>query len=82
MLGKEHPSILASMNNLASVLSDQGKYEQAEEMHRQTLMLKEMVLSKEHTSTLTGMNNLTWVLSDQGKYEQMEEMHRQALGLR
>jgi hypothetical protein len=59
MLSKEHPSILASMNNLASVLSDQSKYEQAEEMHQQTLMLKEMVLSKEHTSTLTSMNNLT-----------------------
>jgi hypothetical protein len=25
------------MNNLALVLSDQGKYEQAEEMHRQVL---------------------------------------------
>jgi Tetratricopeptide repeat len=28
---------LTSMNNLALVLSSQGKYEQAEEMHRQEL---------------------------------------------
>jgi hypothetical protein len=35
--GKDHPSTLASMNNLGSVLSEQGKYEQAEEMHRQGL---------------------------------------------
>jgi hypothetical protein len=31
VLGEEHPSTLTSMNNLAGVLRDQGKYEQAEE---------------------------------------------------
>ena len=46
------------MNNLALVLSDQGKYEEAEEMHRQTLGLSETVLGKEHPDTLTSMNNL------------------------
>jgi len=35
LLGKEHPDTLASMDNLAGVLSDQGKYEQAESMYRQ-----------------------------------------------
>jgi Tetratricopeptide repeat len=33
-MGKEHPSTLMSMNNLAMVLRNQGKYEQAEEMLR------------------------------------------------
>ena len=37
VLGKENPDTLRSMNNLAAVLSDQGKYEQAEEMFRQAL---------------------------------------------
>ena len=36
---KEHPSTLTTMNNLATVLRDQGKYEQAEVMHRQALRL-------------------------------------------
>jgi hypothetical protein len=31
VLGKEHPDTLTSMSNLASVLKDQGKDEQAEE---------------------------------------------------
>jgi hypothetical protein len=36
VLGKEHPDTLTSMNNnVAAVLRDQGKYEQAEEMLRQ-----------------------------------------------
>ena len=33
VLGTEHPSTLGGMNNLASVLSSQGKYGEAEEMH-------------------------------------------------
>lgn len=41
VLGKEHPSTLTSMNNLAGVLSRQGKYKEAEEMYRQMLALKE-----------------------------------------
>ena len=63
VLGKEHPSKLTSMNNLALVLSDQGKYEQAEEMHQQGLGLCEMVLGKDRPSTLTSANNLALVLS-------------------
>ena len=31
-LGEAHPSTLTSMNNLAEVLSSQGKYEEAETM--------------------------------------------------
>src|SRR5437762_585064 len=70
------------MNNLAVVLSDQGRYEQAEEMHRQALALKERVLGKEHPDTLTSMSNLAGVLSGQGKYEQAVELDRQVLLLR
>ena len=33
VLGKEHPDTLASINNLAHVLRDEGKYKEAEEMH-------------------------------------------------
>jgi hypothetical protein len=51
VVGNKHPSTLTSMNNLATVLSDQGKYEQAADMHRQALGLKETVLGKEHPGT-------------------------------
>ena len=37
VLGPKHPDTLSSINNLALVLSCQGKYEDAEVMHRQTL---------------------------------------------
>ena len=44
VFGEEHPSTLASMTNFAIVLQQQGKYEEAEQMHRQTLNLSEKVL--------------------------------------
>ena len=46
------------MSNLALVLRDQGKYEEAEEMHRQAIRLRETVLGKEHSKTLISMDNL------------------------
>jgi hypothetical protein len=46
VLGKEHSSTLTSMNNLADVLSRQGKYEQAEKMHQQVHGLSETMLGK------------------------------------
>jgi hypothetical protein len=50
VLGKEHPSTLGSMVNLANVLWKRGKYEQA-------LRLREM-LSEEHSAMVGSMNNL------------------------
>ena len=40
MLGKEHPSALMGMSNLALVLDSQDSYDVAEQIHRQTLANK------------------------------------------
>src|SRR5204863_2343624 len=71
-----------SMNNLALVLTDRGKYKMAEDIHRLVLKLTRKVLGPQHPSMLTGMDNLVLVLRDQGKYKAAEEMHRQVLELR
>ena len=78
-LGEEDVDTLDSLGLLATVLSDQGKYEEAEVMHRQALALTEKVVGKEHPSTLTSMNNLAGVLIRQGKYKEAEQIHRQVL---
>jgi Tetratricopeptide repeat len=58
------------------MLREQGMYEQAEDMHRQTVKLREKVLGREHPETLTSMNNLALVLSEQGEYEQAKKVRR------
>jgi hypothetical protein len=50
VLGKEHPSTLTTINNLAGVLRDQRKYEQAE-IWRQALRLMKSMPGKEHPDT-------------------------------
>jgi lipase chaperone LimK len=51
VLGKEHPSTLSSINNLAHVLSDLGKYQEAKQMHQKVLQLRKKVLSKEQRAS-------------------------------
>jgi len=48
------------MGELANVLDNQGNYKQAEEMHRQALGLREVVLGKEHPDTLTVCTTQLW----------------------
>lgn len=40
------------MNSIASVLGSQGKYDEAEELHRQTLKMRQKVLRNEYPHTL------------------------------
>jgi hypothetical protein len=50
------------MSNLALVLRDQGKYKEAEGMHRQAIRLHETALGKEHPKILISMDHLALVL--------------------
>ena len=60
------------MNNLASVLSSQSKYEEAEEIHGQALALRERVLGKEHPDTLTSVYCLVYLLHQKKRYKDAE----------
>ncbi|KAI6355623.1 hypothetical protein MCOR31_011140 [Pyricularia oryzae] len=63
------------MDNLASVLYMQGKYEKAEQMHRKILSLREKVLGSKSLATFTSMNNLALLLDSQGKYEEAKHLY-------
>jgi len=82
MLGPEHPITLNSMNNLANVYFDEGKYAQAEALYSQTLEIRRRVLGPEHPITVNSMNSLAFVYSDEGKYAQAEALYSQALEIR
>ena len=66
------------MNNLALVLSDQGKYEEAEEMHRQALKLYETVLGEEHPDTLTSVYCLAYLLHLQQRVREATPLYQRA----
>jgi hypothetical protein len=56
-----------SLNHLALVLRDQGKGEQAEEILREALRLKEAMLGKEHPFILASVDSLATVHWSQGQ---------------
>jgi len=62
-LGAEHPDTAASLNNLASLLQDQGKLDEADPLLRRALGIREKALGAEHPSTATSLNNLALLLS-------------------
>jgi hypothetical protein len=77
--GLEDKATLTSMSLLASILSNQGKLRDAEQLNRQILAGREKLLGPENEDTATSRSKLAAVLNSQGKYGEAEAMHRQVL---
>jgi tetratricopeptide (TPR) repeat protein len=77
--GWEGREKLASMNELGIALEKQGRYKEAEAMHRQTLATQENVLGKRHPDTLMSMHGIAKALNSQGKSKEAELMDKQTL---
>ncbi|KAL7268124.1 hypothetical protein RUND412_009268 [Rhizina undulata] len=78
-LGSDHPSTLATLNDIASVFREQGRYKEVVEMFQKTLAGREKALGSHHPSTLITVNGIASVFSDQGRYSEALEMHQRAL---
>ena len=73
--GSDHPDTLASLNNLANALHDQGKHAEAEGLYRQALEARRRVLGADHPDTLTSLNNLVSALVAQHKLTAAQEQY-------
>jgi tetratricopeptide (TPR) repeat protein len=78
-LGKNHPSTLNTVHNMASVFLKQGEYEKALEWYQRALDGKEKTLGKDHPFTLDTVNNMANVFQNQGEYEKALEWYQRAL---
>ena len=86
-LGPDHPSTLASRNNLAEAYCDAGRLNEAIPLYEQTLEDHTRTLGPHHPRTLTTRNNLAGAYYDAGRldeaiplYEQTLEDHTRTLG--
>ena len=77
VLSQEHPQTLASMNNLARLFHNQGKYEAAKPLYDETLRLRKKVLGPTHPDTLASINNLTTLL----RYQKAELLNQELIRL-
>jgi tetratricopeptide (TPR) repeat protein len=81
LLGKRHPQVATSLNNLALLYANQGRYEAAEPLYQQALELYQELLGKRHPQVALSLNNLTALYANQGRYDEAEPLHQQALEL-
>ena len=54
------------LNNLANLLRETGRYEEAEPLYRRAIEIGEKVLGAEHPDLATRLNNLALLLGDTG----------------
>ncbi|KPA40104.1 kinesin light chain 3 [Fusarium langsethiae] len=69
ILGSDHPDTLTSMSSLASIYSDQGRWEEAETLQVKVMETCKVKLGVDHPLTLTSMNNLAFTWHRQGRVE-------------
>ncbi|KAM3097560.1 tetratricopeptide repeat protein, partial [Phormidesmis sp. 146-12] len=82
LLGKTHPHVATSLNNLAVLYQSQGRYEAAEPLFQQALQLMRALLGETHLDVATSLNNLAELYRVQGRYEAAEPLFQQVLQLR
>jgi tetratricopeptide (TPR) repeat protein len=80
-VGPDHPSVAASLNNLASVYDSQGQYTQAEALYKRALAIWEKALGPDHPNVASTLNNLALLYDNQGRYAQAEPLYRRSLAI-
>ncbi len=77
-----HPAIATSLNDLANVVQAQGRYGEAEGLHREALEIGRQALPPGHPAIAVSLNNLAQAVSAQGRYDEAKGLHREALEIR
>lgn len=74
--------ICDTVGSLSIVLSERGKYAEAEEFARRAVKLADVVYKESDVAYAIALNNLGLILSNQKKFVEAEEIHRRAMRLR
>jgi tetratricopeptide (TPR) repeat protein len=80
-LGPDHANVAISLNNLAVVYRAQGRYAEAEPLHKRALAISEKVLGPEHPTVAIRLNNLAGLYQDQRRYVEAEPLYKRALAI-
>ena len=71
-----------SLNNLAELYRDQGRYAEAEPLYKRALAIREKALGPDHPDVGTSLNNLAELYRAQGRYAEAEPLYKRALAIR
>jgi tetratricopeptide (TPR) repeat protein len=71
-LGADQPDVAASLNNLALLYANQGRYADAEPLYKPALAIREKALGPNHPDIAQSLNNLALLYHNQGRYADAE----------
>jgi tetratricopeptide (TPR) repeat protein len=67
-LGRDHPSVATSLNNLAFLFARQGRYRDAEVLYQRSLAIRENAFGRDHPDVAQSQNNLAEFYLHQARY--------------
>jgi tetratricopeptide (TPR) repeat protein len=73
VLGEDHPDTLDTMNSLAILYKNMGRYDEAEKLFLETIEKRRAVLGPEHQSTRGSIKELIELYEIQGKTQEAEK---------
>jgi tetratricopeptide (TPR) repeat protein len=82
VLGPEHPDTAMSLNNLASLLYEQGDLAGARPLYERALAIRQKVLGSDHARTASSLDNLASLLQAQGDDAVARPLYERALAIR
>ncbi len=80
--GRQPGLAVAADNQIAIILTDQGKYGEAQSMIERALAETERLHGPEHLDVAAGLNNLATTLVEQGHYQQAQQAFQRAVNIR
>ena len=75
------PSVALALNNLAVLYLAQGRYAEAEPLHKRALAIREKALGPDHADVAQSLNNLAALYVAQGRYAEAEPLYKRALAI-
>jgi tetratricopeptide (TPR) repeat protein len=74
--------VATSLNNLAELFRDQGKYAKAEPLYQRSLAIREKTLGPEHSYVAQSLENYAALLRETGRDDRAAEMESRAKAIR
>ena len=81
-LAPNDPTVVMSLNILASLYERQGRYTDAEPLYKRSLAIREKALGPDHPDVAFSLNNLAVLYNKQGRDANSEPLYKRSLAIR
>jgi len=80
-LGRDHPALATSLNNLAGLYYRQGRYAEAEPLYQRSLTILQKAHGRDHPDVAISLNNLAALYDSQGRYAEAEPLYQHSFAI-